>query len=294
MPSARSTVRREGIGRKVLSFTARAYNTRLSISSTLVKRAEIEFHEAAEPLRSKVGCFWVVTAERGATIRVVPDGSTSVSIELRNGRAGGWFLRGPLVQPHQRRFNAPATLVGVRLRPGVAFLVTDIAASSMVGCHIGLRDVPSCAALAADKSPLETPTQCIDVLQRFLINRLGNVEVHGVVAQALQAIEGERGSVGVADVAARCGISVRHLNRLMRRWVGYGAKRYGRIARFQATLDQIDQSPTTPAATLASDTGYFDQAHLTLDLSRLAGATPVRLATTSVADFSKTRCDDSL
>jgi hypothetical protein len=57
---------------------------------------------------------------------------------------------------------------------------------------------------------------------------------------------------------------------------------------------EIDQSPRRPAAALASETGYFDQAHLTLELGRLAGATPRHLASNGVADFSKTRCDDIL
>ena len=55
----------------------------MSITSTLVHRAEIRFHEAADVLRPYVGCFWVITAERDATIRIVPDGSTAISIELQ-------------------------------------------------------------------------------------------------------------------------------------------------------------------------------------------------------------------
>jgi hypothetical protein len=74
-------------------------------------RAEIRFHEAAEALRPFVGCFWVVTAERGATIRVVPDGSTAVSIQLQDGRPSEWFLRGPLVRPDERHFASPAILI---------------------------------------------------------------------------------------------------------------------------------------------------------------------------------------
>ena len=54
----------------------------MSISSTLVQGADIRFVEAPEPLRPLVGCFWVMTAERDATIRVVPDGSTTISILL--------------------------------------------------------------------------------------------------------------------------------------------------------------------------------------------------------------------
>ena len=56
----------------------------------------------------------------------------------------------------------------------------------------------------------------------------------------------------------------------------------------------MEQSPARSGAALASETGYFDQAHLTLDMARLAGATPGRLASSHVADFYKTRCDDPL
>jgi transcriptional regulator GlxA family with amidase domain len=100
--------------------------------------------------------------------------------------------------------------------------------------------------------------------------------------------------VQVAEVAARCHVSQRHLNRLMRDWVGYGPKYFANMVRFQATLKHIEDAPTQPAAALASETGYFDQAHMTLDLARFAAATPRQLASSGVADFSKTRCDDPL
>src|SRR5262245_12056396 len=105
----------------------------MSISSTLVHRAEIQFHEPADVLRPFVGCFWVVTAERDATIRVVPDGSTAIFIQLQERHPSEWFLRGPLIRPDERRFTMPAILVGIRLRPGVAFLLIGIAAQTIVG-----------------------------------------------------------------------------------------------------------------------------------------------------------------
>jgi methylphosphotriester-DNA--protein-cysteine methyltransferase len=130
------------------------------------------------------------------------------------------------------------------------------------------------------------------VLQRFLLQRLERAQVHPVVAAALGEIDRAHGSLGVEDVAARCGVSVRHLHRLMRVWVGYGPKSYATVIRFQSTLHEMEQVPALSGAALASDNGYFDQAHLALDLARFAGATPGRLASSSVADFSKTRCDD--
>jgi AraC-like DNA-binding protein len=254
----------------------------MSITSTLVHRADIRFVEAAEPLRSFVGCFFVMTVERDATIRLVPDGSTTISIQLENGPTQ-WFLRGPLLRPDERRFTSASTLVGIRLRPGVAFLVTGIPVHTLVDRRIALDAVPT---------PQPTPERCIDVLQQFLLQRLANAKLHDVVTAARDLIEREHGNVRAADVAARCGVSARHLHRLMRTWIGYGPKVYATVIRFQATLHEIENTPRRPAADLASHNGYFDQAHLTLDVARFAGATPGRLASTGVADFSKTRCDD--
>jgi AraC-like DNA-binding protein len=266
----------------------------VSITSTLVHRAEIRFQEPDDSLRPYVGCFWVVTAERNSTIHVVPDGSTAISIELQKGRSSGWSLRGPLVRPEKRRFPAPATLIGIRLRPGVAFILTGVAAHAMVGRRIRLNGTAAFRELVGEEPRLHTPEECIDVLQQFLIERLRNARLHAVVARALREIEREHGCLRVADIAARCHVSQRHLNRLMRHWVGYGPKYFANMIRFQTTLTQMEESPGRSAAALASETGYFDQAHLTLELARFAAATPRHLASSCVADFSKTRCDDPL
>src|SRR5262245_52809732 len=108
----------------------------MSVTSTVIDGADTQFVEAAEALRPYVGCFWIITAKRGATIRVVPDGSTSISIQLRASSSSGWFLRGPLIKPQELHFRAPATLIGIRLRPGVAYLVSGIAADAMLGRRI--------------------------------------------------------------------------------------------------------------------------------------------------------------
>jgi AraC-like DNA-binding protein len=265
---------------------------RMSISSTVVDRAEIRFHEAADALRPFVGCFWVVTAERGATIRVVPDGSTAISIQLAKRQPSDWVLRGPLVRPDERRFTSTALLIGVRLRPGVAFLLSGIPAHTIVGRRIGLSGTGAFHDLVSSEPRPHTPERCIDMLQGFLLRRLEDASLHHVVATALQAIERQHGCVRAADVAAHCRVSSRHLHRLMRVWVGYGPKRYANVIRFQVTLHEMEGTPGRTAAALASENGFFDQAHLTQEIGRFAGATPGRLGSVGVADFSKTRCDD--
>jgi len=264
----------------------------MSITSTHLSGTEIQFREAADVLRPYVGCFWIITAQRGATMRVVPDGSTAIGLRIENGRASQWVLRGPLLEPVEQHFTLLTTMVGVRLRPGVAVLVSGTPADRTVGQRIELDSIASSATPATEDHALRTPAQYIDTLERFVIDRIGNARVPEVVSSALQEIEVAHGCVRISDVAARCGVSPRHLNRLMRTWLGYGPKCFARIVRFQSTLHRIERAPARSGAELASDAGYFDQAHLTQDVSRLAGATPRSLATHSVADFSKTRCND--
>lgn len=263
----------------------------MSISSTLIDRAEIRFQPAAEVLHPYVGCFWVLTAEPDSTIRVVPDSSTAIAIQFQKDQKSEWVLRGPIVRPDERRFTSPTVQVGVRLRPGVAFLVTEIAAHTTVGRRVSLSSIASCRTLAADQSISSTPAEYIAKLQRFLIERLEHAQVHDVIARAMATIERTRGCQRIPDIAAQCGVSPRHLNRLMRLWIGYGPKRFASVVRFQTTLKEMALAPTRPGAELAAENGYFDQAHLTLDLARFTGDTPRHLASNRVSEFSKTRCD---
>jgi AraC-like DNA-binding protein len=265
----------------------------VSVTSTIVHRAQTRFIQATDILRPYVGCFWIITAEPGATLRIVPDGTTSISIELRERSSSGWVLRGPLLRPAVRRFPSPSILVGIRLRPGAAVLVSGMAADSIVGRRVRLKGL-AFRSLSCDELHALTPEQLIDELQSFLIDRLANARVHPAVAAAVREIERGGGCLRVAEIADACSVSPRHLSRLMRAWVGYGPKVLGRIIRFQATLKQMENLPGRSGAALASETGYFDQAHLTRDTGRLAGATPAHLASRCVADFYKTRCEDPL
>jgi AraC-like DNA-binding protein len=266
----------------------------MSVGSTLVRGAEIRFQEASEKLRPFVGCFWMITADRDAALQLVPDGSTTISAELQDGGAPAWSLRGPLLKPDARRFAAPTTVVGIRLRPGVAFILTGVAMETLVDRRIDLTRSERFRDLVAVDPLPRTPAEHIASLERFLIERLEHAAIHPAVASVLAALERERGVLQASELAAHCGVSARHLNRLMHRWVGYGPKRLATIVRFQATLHEMEQSARRPVAALAIENGYFDQSHLTHDAVRLSGATPGDLVPRAMTDFSKTRCDELL
>ncbi|MEL6195469.1 MAG: AraC family transcriptional regulator [Myxococcota bacterium] len=81
----------------------------------------------------------------------------------------------------------------------------------------------------------------------------------------------ERGE-SIADVRNELGLSAHRLIGEFRTRVGLAPKRYGRLARFQRTLDRLKSRSSW--AELAIDCGYSDQAHMIREFRMFSGLTP--------------------
>ena len=200
---------------------------------------------------------------------------------------------GPRQTPAERVPATGRTLFGVRLKPGVTFVFTGVPAHTLVERRIRLAALlPEVGSrLAKSLAGTRTVDEGIDVLERFLIQRLSDVQIDSRVQLALKRIEECGGQIRIGKLARDCQVSIRHLDRLLRNWVGFSPKRLARIMRFQALLQHMETSPSGSAARVAAELGYFDQAHLANEVALFAGTNPGRIAPHRVADFSKTRCE---
>jgi AraC-like DNA-binding protein len=97
-------------------------------------------------------------------------------------------------------------------------------------------------------------------------------------AWQLLALSGGQASVGA--VADRVGVTGRHLTTLFHREVGRSPKTVAMLMRFErataAISDSVRRCATVDLAAVAASTGYSDQAHLTREFVRFAGAPPGR------------------
>src|SRR5438270_441203 len=92
-----------------------------------------------------------------------------------------------------------------------------------------------------------------------------------------RAHRGLREGDSVAAIAARLGADRRTLAALLRRDVGFGLKRYARLARFERAL-RILRARDAPSLSLAAaQLGFADQPHLTREFRYFAGIAPGRL-----------------
>lgn len=258
----------------------------------MVRGAELRTRPPIPELAAYLGCFWWIDVAPGTCVRTFPDACTSISVVVSSATPQ-CFLIGPRLAPVERVPSIGSSLFGVRLNPGVAFLLTGVPADRLVEARRLLSDLlPEESRLFAQRlASATTSDNYFDGLEELLLARLAGRAIHPHVQKALGLIEESGGQIRIAELARRCKVSTHQLAHTLRTWVGLPPKTLARITRFQRFLEQVENDPSESFAARAADLGYFDQAHLTREVAQFFGATPGRLSPRHVADFSKTRCE---
>jgi AraC-like DNA-binding protein len=120
----------------------------------------------------------------------------------------------------------------------------------------------------------------VDAASRFLAERLPAApDPQAVLAgRIVDSIFDDRELRGVAELARRCAMTPRALQRLFSDYVGVGPKWVIQRYRLHEAIAQVQQGRAVPWAVLAQELGYFDQAHFIADFRRLVGRTPAEYA----------------
>jgi AraC-like DNA-binding protein len=217
-------------------------------------------HAHPSPL---LACTWERVAT-GREQRIVPDACVDL---IWTGEE--LIVAGPDTGPRLVTLAAGAAVYGARLRPGAAGAVLGVPASELrdatveavevLGREAGERLLDS---LPAEREPRAALGLALTGRQREAPD--------GLVGAAVAALGARRARIDA--VAAELGVSQRQLHRRVSAAVGYGPKTLARILRFR----RLQELPPAPLVELALDAGYADQAHMTAEVTRLAGIQPVR------------------
>jgi hypothetical protein len=98
----------------------------MNVASAMVEGAEMILRRPVSSLRPHVGCFWSIETTPAMRLRTLPDACTTLTVELSEGTAPKCFLAGPRLTPTERMPAVGQVFFGVRLLPGVAFVLTGI------------------------------------------------------------------------------------------------------------------------------------------------------------------------
>lgn len=172
--------------------------------------------------------------------------------------------------------------VGIMLQAGAGMAVcgrSDL--SDLAGTHCDLAEVHSMAdavagvraAMASAPASAASHDGAIAVLEDRL-DALPCVSVEGhEVTRWVSMVESDPELRTVADLCERAQRSERHLQRVLRRYLGLTPKWLIQRRRLHEATDRLKHGGTS-LAELAVELGYTDQAHFTRDFRRVTGYTP--------------------
>jgi AraC-like DNA-binding protein len=218
-------------------------------------------------LERAVACLWENERAHSYAQGIVPDGC----VDLVWLAERGLVIFGADTGPRVVDLPAGTRSSGIRLRPGAAGAFLGMPASEVCDQDVPARQLWSGRATelewALSLSEGEPAGQLALLAGAVAACHIQPDPLALAAAQRL-ACPGAR----VASVAGQLGLSQRQLHRRMLLAVGYGPKMLARVAR----LRRLIALPRQPLALRALEAGYASQAHMSDEVRRLTGSTPVR------------------
>jgi AraC-like DNA-binding protein len=241
----------------------------------------LEYHRTAPPpeLAEWVEHFWGVRwhVDEARVQETLPHPNVHVVVE-----AGRAEVTGVQTGRFTRRLEGRGRAFGIKFRAGafrpwlgqpVSVLTDRVQPAAAL---FGEAAADALASLATH----EDEAANVDAACRFLADHLpAEPDPQAVLAgRIVDGIVDDRELRGVAELARRCAMTPRALQRLFSEYVGVGPKWVIQRYRLHEAIAQVQQGLAVSWAELAQDLGYFDQAHFIADFRRLVGRTPAEYA----------------
>ena len=187
--------------------------------------------------------------------------------------------------PIDSRSRSQVRHVGVRFEPGVAPAVLGVAASELRDQRVDLADIwgqdvaPSRWLMPSRQRPSRPRSSCSRRSSSAWSRSMRRLQTSS--SWRWWRSSGTRARAWPPRHTSLV-ISERQLRRRCEIAIGYGPKTLDRVLRFQRFCRLAERRGGT-LAQLAVESGYADQAHLSREYARLAGTTPARATTISLA-----------
>jgi AraC-like DNA-binding protein len=244
-------------------------------------------HVPKPPISEFVEYLWLVSdAPPHARERILPAGTLELVINLHEDqiriyddtgtcrRFSGAIVSGAYSHPFVIDTAEHALTMGVHFRPGGAMPFTRVAPGELADSHVDVELLWGSGATELRERLFSASTRRkrFEILESALHTAMADRRGRASVQFGLQRLQQPQASV--REIVASLGVSHRHFASLFREEVGMTPKLFFRVQRFQRAVALAQGPSITSWAALASECGYYDQAHLIQDFAAFAGSTP--------------------
>ncbi|WP_036528197.1 AraC family transcriptional regulator [Nocardia sp. CNY236] len=243
-----------------------AHRTLTRLSPTGVMDRYVEWYWAVR---------WDLRDRSPYRARVLSYPSVNLTFERSDSGTGG-FVNGVYTATFVRELSGLGDTFGVRFRAGGFGAFTGLDVGVFRDRAVDIIDVmPNAAGVTERVLAAPTDEQRRAVVQEYLAAlRVGHDPTYHRVLRIVDAMATDPRLTRVDQVAERFDMPLRTLQRMFRRYVGAGPKWVLRRYRLQDGAELLARGCTDALAVLATELGYFDQAHFTREFTAEVGVAP--------------------
>jgi AraC-like DNA-binding protein len=239
-----------------------------------------------------IECFWTLESREksppASPERILPDGCVELIFNLADAFKRYHPNRTLEIQPQtliagqMRRYAMiePAgrvKLFGVRFHPGGAHPFFQFPLNELTDQIIGFESVWNRAGkeLADKIQSARSSRQRISIIETTLLARLQRrSSADRRVEAVVNTIVAREGLVSIERLRQNLGIGERQLERKFQTVVGITPKFLCRTLRFQKVFKAVERHQAVNWSFIASECGYYDQAHFIHDFKEFSGQNP--------------------
>ncbi|MCG8331090.1 MAG: helix-turn-helix domain-containing protein [Chitinophagales bacterium] len=216
--------------------------------------------------------------------RILPDGFIDIIFDI-NGTSkhsdDGIKVSGMMTKYRDVMSDQNAENFGIRFKAGQFSLLSNFPFSEIKNNTINISKLlPAFNPLLLEELiDRNDPSSRIKLIESVLINQLSAVDVdqNSLITSVCAAIKKHYKAIDLVQIANQHFVSLRQLERRFKVAVGVTMKEYHSIIRFKKTLECISKKTEKSLLHIAFDNGYFDHAHLTKDILKMAGVNPSQI-----------------
>lgn len=252
-----------------------------------------ELHFPKLPLSQFVENIWLVQGFVADYTRekILPDGAIELIIDLDNRPktifddeasenfrtvSKGW-ISGERTRYIVIGADSNQSMVGIRFRPGGAypffpFPISELS-ESVTELELiwgGLVD-----EIREQLAAIDDPRARLVRLESLLLSQARrSLEANRLIAFAVHQLQHSPQFLAIRDLANTIGITQKHLISQFEKVVGLKPKSFARVCKFQKVVSLIERESQIEWAAIASDCGYYDQAHFIHEFQSFSGLNP--------------------
>ena len=226
----------------------------------------------------------------GMHFNILPDGCTDFIFTL--GEVANACGNALVMHPYRSYFVGPMTkysqlvavsdtvrMFGVRFRPCGVCRFVQLPLVELTDKRVYTDDLralfnDSVAGRLCEKHSVR---EMIGFIEQFLMDHLSHSgqEVDKGIRYAVDRIDGNHGQLPIRTLADEVNMCQRHFERKFKAFTGYAPKEYSRIMQFRNAVELLRNPASGGLLSVAVRAGYYDVPHLSREVRRLSGNTPV-------------------